>query len=253
VGDVDGDGLTDFVVRVESDRTSPPPRLVLGSATHLVGTVGLSDIGHTQLPTDDLGTCFWGFEWFATALGDLDGDGADDFSLIDCQPGAPTVFGTVMHRVYYGRKGGLPAELGHADAAAALAVPGAFYSATLLAGDVDGDGIRDLILADENLHDDNGGVHILKGRRERLSGTIAISGPSVLTYVGQPQRVPRCSSGSCVLPEKLGAGVSLGDLTGDHRPDLLIGADSDDYEVVPGPGTAMAHTYIVSAPVIPKP
>lgn len=74
-----------------------------------------------------------------------------------------------------------------------------------------------------------------------------------MTYLGQPQRVPGCQGDPCVLPETLGAGVSIGDLTGDHQADLLIGANSDDYEIVPGPGKAMSHSYVLSSPVIPKP
>lgn len=83
IGDVDGDGLADFAVRMTVNGTSPASRVVLGSATRLAGAVTLPDIGHTQLPGDDLSSCFWGTEGFATALGDLDGDGADDFSLLD--------------------------------------------------------------------------------------------------------------------------------------------------------------------------
>jgi hypothetical protein len=251
LGDVDGDGLADFVVRLPLDGSSLDARIVRGSATRLAGARALPDIGHTQLPGDNF--CFFSDEAFAVALGDLDGDGAGDFSLVSCQPGTTRVFGPVAHRVFYGSKDGLPAQLGTADAAATLAPADGFWPSHLIAGDVDGDGIPDLIFADENLHDSNGGVHVIKGRHERLSGAIDPAAPAVPTYVGQPQRVSHCSESPCVLPEKIGAGVSVGDLTGDHRPDLLIGANSDDYEIVPRPGTALAHTYIVSAPVIPKP
>jgi hypothetical protein len=251
LGDVDGDGVADFVVRLPLDDTSLDARLVRGSATRLAGAVALPDIGHTQLPGGDF--CFFSDEAFAVALGDLDGDGADDFSLVNCERGTTRVDGPVTHRVFYGSKAGLPAQLGTADAAATLAPTDSFYPSRLIAGDVDGDGIPDLIFADVNLHDTNGGVHVIKGRHERLSGAIDPSAPTVTTYVGQPQRAPRCSGDRCVLPEKVGSGVSLGDLTGDHLPDLLIGANSDDYEIIPGPGTAMAHTYVLSSPVIPKP
>jgi hypothetical protein len=251
LGDVDGDGLADFVVRLPFDRNSLDARIVRGSATRLAGTLALPDIGHTQLPGDNF--CFFSDDSFAVALGDLDGDGADDFSLVNCERGTTRAYGPVAYRVFYGSKAGLPAQLGTADAAATLVPTDSFWPSHLIAGDVDGDGIPDLIFADENLHDSNGGVHVIKGRRERLSGAIDPTAPTNVTYVGQPQRVPRCSADPCVLPEKVGAGVSLGDLTGDHHPDLLIGANSDDYEIVPGPGTAMAHTYVLSAPVIPKP
>ena len=249
-GDVDGDGLADFIVRLPLNSASLDARIVRGSTTRLAGAVALPDIGHTQLPGDEF--CFWSSEAFAVALGDLDGDGADDFSLVHCQPGTTRVFGPATHRVFYGQPGGLPAQLGKADAAATIRLSDSFYASQLLAADLDGDGIRDLVLADENLHDLNGGVHIMKGRRDRLSGAIDAAAPTAITYVGQPQRVPKCRGDRCILPEKVGAGVSIGDLTGDHRPDLLIGADSDDYEIVPGPGTAMGHTYLLSAPVIPK-
>jgi hypothetical protein len=251
LGDVDGDGRADFAVRLPLDGSSLDARIVRGSATRLAGAVALPDIGTTRLPGGNF--CFFSDEAFAVALGDLDGDGAGDFSLVSCEPGMIYTFGPVTHRVFYGSKAGLPAQLGLADAAATLAASDGPWPSQLIGGDIDGDGIPELILADENLHDSNGGVRVIKGQHERLSGAIPVGGPSVTTYVGQPQRVPRCNGGSCVLPEKLGAGISLGDLTGDHHPDLLIGANSDDYEIIPGPGTAMAHTYIVSSPVIPKP
>jgi len=251
LGDVDGDGLADFVVRLPLDSNGLDARIVRGSATRLAGAVALPDIGHTRLPGGDF--CFVSDEAFAVALGDLDGDGADDFSLVNCERGTTRVFGPVAHRVFYGSKAGLPTQLGGADAAATLAPTDGFYPSQLIAGDVDGDGIPDLIFADENLRDTNGGVHVIKGRHERLSGAIDPSASSTITYIGQPQRVPRCRGNGCVLPEKLGAGVSLGDLTGDHHPDLLIGANSDDYEIVPAPGVAMGHSYILSLSAMSKP
>jgi hypothetical protein len=251
VGDVDGDGIADFVVRLPLNSASLDARIVRGSATRLAGAVALPDIGHTQLPGGDF--CFFSDEAFAVALGDLDGDGADDFALVNCERGTTHVFGPITNRVFYGNKAGLPAQLGAADAAATLAPSDGFWPSQLIAGDVDGDGVPDLIFADENLHDSNGGVHIIKGRHERLSGAIDPGSPTIVTYVGQSQRIPGCQGDHCVLPEKLGAGVSLGDLTGDHHPDLLIGANSDDYEIVPGPGVAMSHSYVLSSPVIPKP
>lgn len=253
LGDVDGDGLADFVVRLPLNSSTLDARIVRGSATRLAGAVALPAIGHTQLPGGDF--CFVSDAAFAVALGDLDGDGADDFSLVNCESGTTHVFGPVTHRVFYGFKGELPTQVSTADAAATitLAEGVSFYPSQLSAGDIDDDGIPDLIFANENLDDTNGGVHLIKGRHERLSGAIDPVASSTVTYVGQPQRVPSCRGDNCVLPEKVGAGVSLGDLTGDHHTDLLIGANSDDYEIIPGPGTAMGHTYVLSSPVIPNP
>jgi hypothetical protein len=251
IGDVDGDGFADFVVRLPLDASKLDSRIVRGSATRLAGTVALPDIGHTRLPGGDF--CFVGDMAFAVGLGDLDGDGADDFSLVNCDRGTDRLFGPVRHRVFYGRTGGLPAQLEAADAAATLAPSDGYYPSQLIAGDVDGDGTLDLIFADENLHDTNGGVHVIKGQQRRLIGVIDPSVASNVSYIGQTQRLPRCGGDNCTLPEKLGAGISFGDLTGDHQPDLLIGANSEDYEIVPGPGAAMSHTYVLSSPVMPKP
>ncbi len=253
-GDVDGDGFSDFIVRLPGNATLDA-RLVRGSAMRLAGAVALGDIGHTRLPIDDF--CFGSSVPFAVALGDLDGDGADDFSLVDCPLGHDdqnaVVLGPVVRRIFYGRKGELPAQLVAADAAATLTPIAAESRSQLLAGDVDGDGVRDLILADESLHDGNGGVHVLKGRHGRLSGVIDLHGPTVLTYIGQPQRVPDCHGGQCVLPERVGAGVSLGDLTGDHRLDLLIDAASDSPLVLLGLTAPTGHSYVLSSSVIPNP
>lgn len=253
-GDIDGDGFADFIVRLPGNATLDA-RLVRGSATRLAGAVALGDIAHTRLPIDDF--CFGSSVPFAVALGDLDGDGADDFSLVDCPLGHDdqnvVVTGPVVRRVFYGRKGELPAQLAAADAAATLTPITAEYRSQLLAGDVDGDGIRDLILADESLHDGNGGVHILQGRHGRLSGVVDLHGPTALTYIGRPERVPDCHEGPCVLPERVGAGVSLGDLTGDHRPDLLIGAASDSPLVLLGLAAPTGHSYVLSSSVLRKP
>jgi hypothetical protein len=172
-----------------------------------------------------------------------------------------------VHRVFYGRTGGLPAQLGAADAAATITtavIEERVFDQTfrvvaqsqLIAGDVDGDGRSDLILADESLHDLNGGVHVIAGRAERLSGTIDPVARSFLTYAGQPSRAPDCHDGgdACIVHEDVGSGwISLGDLTGDHRPDLLIGATANGGTPLQGSALSMAHTYLVSPPARPKP
>src|SRR4029079_19204687 len=105
LGDVDGDGLADFVVRLPLDGNSLDARIVRGSATRLAGAVALPDIGHTRLPGGDF--CFFSDEAFAIALGDLDGAAADDFSLVNCERISSRPSDPVTHRVFYGSKAGL--------------------------------------------------------------------------------------------------------------------------------------------------
>lgn len=49
LGDVDGDGIADFVVRLPFDHDRLDARIVRGSTTRLAGAVALPDIGQTRL------------------------------------------------------------------------------------------------------------------------------------------------------------------------------------------------------------
>jgi hypothetical protein len=254
IGDVDGDGFGDFMVMptgpLIGGAFTNDLYLIRGSATRLAGTVAVGDVAQTVFPAHD--GCGAGFDPFGP-LGDLDGDGADDFWLVSCHGPINANPETVAYRVYYGRKGGLPAQLGAADAAATITTASVMQGggilslfSELIAGDVDGDGLPDLILADMSLHDENGGVHVIAGTPERLSGTLDPVSRSYVTYVGQPLREAPCPPiGSCIVPERIGS-ASLGDLDGDHHPDLLIGADTPGSVLLEPSDTATAHMYIVS-------
>ena len=250
-GDVDGDGRGDLIV--STNLGSPlsdwhmEMRLVTGSATRLAGKVALGDVAHTRLPDN---ACVPPDTGAGSGLGDVDGDGADDFSLIACD----TPLSNRVHQVFYGHPGGLPAQIAGADATLHPSIDD-FQSGNfsqLIGGDVDGDGKSDLVLADESLRGSQGGVHLIRGGANRLSGNIDPIAQSYLTYVGQPFRMERCSGpggdgpGSCTRPELAGAGVSVGDLTGDHHADLILDArllvqENDDGDLI-----SPSRTYLVS-------
>ncbi len=249
LGDVDGDGIDDFVV-VSPAANTMDVRLVRGSATRLSGTFVAGDLGATQLLVH---TCS---PPEVDALGDLDGDGVDDFALSSCVEGSMGNF-MVDYHLFYGRKGGFPAQVGADDQDATLPATGILGSTRLIGGDVDGDGTLDLILVNSSLHDLNGGMHLLKGNAGvRLSGVVDPIGRSFVTYVGQPQRDPGpCADTTGVTSAQLGwAGVAVGDLNADHHPDLMTSALT---AIMPTKGgrcdTTLARVYLVSPPASPKP
>lgn len=223
VGDVDGDGYADFLIR-DATPSAHDLRLVRGSATRLAGSVAAAALSQTTFAAGD--QCLaWGAP--ATALGDLDGDGADDFAVVDCHGDGRAQSLTFDHRVFYGRKAGWAAQVSFADADATVPLDSNGYAASasgIAAGDVDGDGIPDLVVGDRHLRDDNGGVHVLPGDGTRLAGQVDTG--RGLTYVSKPRRAKNCDFAptGCIVHEQAGVDVSLGDLTGGHRLDIVIQA-----------------------------
>jgi hypothetical protein len=254
VGDVDGDGHSDFLVTTASiEKSGQDIRLVRGTATRLSGTVAVADIAQTRFPSDDP-------TWkvprpAAAALGDLDHDGFDDFTIADNAEDRDTPWIRVVHRVFYGRPGGFPAQVAAGDEDAAIHLLGG--RSEIASADVDGDGVLDVIVSDVGASHVNGAVHVIYGTGQRLSGTIEPA-TRALTYVGMAQHGIRCRETyipDCIIPEELGDELSVGDLTGDHRADLLIYAPIEHWIVgqLGVHGSALARAYVVSPPAQSNP
>lgn len=244
VGDVDGDGHGDFIARAESDGLSQDVRLVRGSATRLTGNVALTDIAQTQFPSDD--ACNFVSVNLGAALGDLDGDGRDDFSLVSCHSLEHGLF-QIAQRVFYGRAGGFPAHIAAGDEDALFRVaPGVSQVAS---ADLDGDGVLDLVVSESQASNSNGAVHVIHGDGRRLSGVVSPADHAI-TYIGMPQRSTYCDNlpPGCIIEEALGDEVTIGDLTGDHKPDLLINAPTRQIvaALLGIHGSQAGHAYVVS-------
>jgi hypothetical protein len=251
VGDVDGDGHRDFVVS-GSSALGQDVRLVHGAATRLSGTVAVADIARTQFPSDNL--CRLVPASLGAALGDLDGDGRDDFSLVSCHDGVPPLteesLFTIEQRVFYGRAGGFPAKIAAGDQDATIGVSQG--RSEMASADLDGDGKLDVIVTETHVNGRNGRVHVFRGSGQRLSGSVETA-DSTLTYVGMQQRGTRCEyvgADSCVVDEDLGDQISVGNVTGDQRADLLINAPAvqSSSPTLGRHGSALGHVYIVSPP-----
>jgi hypothetical protein len=244
IGDVDGDGRHDFMIQSAWEYESLSDiRLVRGSATRLQGTLTLDQAAAARFagiyPCLPSGS-------FAERLGDLDGDGFDDFGILGCR-NAVTPNPSRAYRLFYGRAAGFHGDVDPNDADARLAMTGDGATA-LAAGDVDGDGIRDLVASDSGLHEGDGGVHVIRGDGARMSGTRE-PGHRSTTYIGrvQPLDPDDCLYPPCFIGEAVGNSLGVGDLTGDHRADLLVGAIGGQWGIpISGSGMSRTRVYLVA-------
>ncbi|WP_406416189.1 VCBS repeat-containing protein [Streptomyces sp. NBC_01614] len=186
--DLDGDGYSDLQVSADDERWEQGGIAREGSRTVLWGGPGGFSSGKVRPAVGDSPYQSGG----GTVTGDFNGDGHPD--LLD------------NGRVEYGPfgRGGVPA-----GTTGAQLVDGDLDLVRVEAGDVDGDGITDLVtLARSFDADDEGnrGEHLnfLRGSRHGL-------GPLVVLRDAQGERI------------RPGHTLALGDVNGDRREDIVMG------------------------------
>ena len=248
LGDLDGDGYAEFFASLGQGFDSPAVHLVRGGPTRLAGAVAFSSLSRTLFTGADICP-----ERSTAALGDLDGDGADDFALYQCPHLLfQTLPGPDSFHVFYGRTSGFPAQVDISEASAVLTTRVEPWGTTsfLASGDVNGDGILDLVTGDPGLNREDGGVSVIAGRTTRLSGSITLEST---TYVGRSFAKPCDVDNRCVLHERIGYLTAIGDFTGDGHVDVLAGAPTDMYGLsTPGTtGNGFSTVYLVSPGAAP--
>lgn len=214
-GDLNGDGLSDFVIGdPAADLDGPSGRALVfyGSGQRLPASLAAADAPaqiHASIPNaGQLG-------YAVVMAGDVDGDGFDDLLL-----GAPWEDSDVAFLIY----GQSEPMSGVLD----VALAGAWFHGSIMsqwgpmmagAGDVNGDGLADLLIhANDNSSLGTGidAVYLFLGASPPLSGALPLSGAHA-TYVSS------LPVGDC--HDWVGSAVAGGgDVDGDGYDDFLIGA-----------------------------
>jgi hypothetical protein len=211
IGDFDGDGHDDLALGAPGDPTNGPR----AGAVH-VFYGPLADDGPVSLAEADVvlvGSADQRAGWALSTGGDLDGDGREDL-VVGSRPetGAADPGGVAWVVSPYAMSGTQDLDT-VATARIAGASPGAELGAAVhLAGDLDGDGLADLVVGaprDDLADRDEGSAWVFFGP------VIGEPAPDVV--------VEGVASGG-----RIGAAVASADVDGDGLADLLLGAPRDD-------------------------
>jgi hypothetical protein len=236
-GDINGDGLADVIVGAR--RAAPPSGsnagssyVVFGRSSGFAATINLGTLNGTTgfrldgVAADDLSALS------VAAAGDVNGDGRDDLIIgaAGADPGG--VSGAGSSYVLYGRSS--PAftavvSLGSLTGSNGFRIDGVLLgdgsgNDVAAAGDINGDGIDDLIIgasqADPN-GANSGSVYVVHGRASpAFPATLNLG-----TLNGTDGfRMDGVQNGNFTGREVAAAG----DINGDGKPDLIIGADGAD-------------------------
>ncbi len=249
-GDVNGDGLADFLIgapwgEAAQGTNAGESYLVFGRAGGFGAGLDLSTLNGATGVTFRGGAAGDGLGFAVSSAGDINGDGFDDLILgaRDANGGGGDLDAGASY-VVFGRAGGFAAGIDVAGLTGAngFAILGADPSdhsgySVAAAGDVNGDGIDDLIIGapqgDPGGRANAGEAFVVFGRAGGFGATLdlgALGGADGFTISGVD------------AGDHAGWSVaSAGDLNGDGRADLVIGALYAD----PGGRDNAGETYVV--------
>ena len=164
-------------------------------------------------------------------VGDINGDGIDDFAI-----GATGVGGSSQGAVYvvFGTASGFPANfsLASINGTNGFQINGGEYAQDFVGvsvaggGDVNNDGIDDLIIGASGADPDGGGsgaAYVLYGKNVAVDGAFA-SDIATSSLTGTTGFQISGTNGG----DNLGFSVAMGDFNGDGIEDLLVGASQAD-------------------------
>jgi hypothetical protein len=187
-GDVDGDGVSDFLIGVPHETSHGTVRLISGATGALIYAL------HSPVPTGQFG-------FSAANIGDIDGDGIADFAIGDIS--APGPLGATGGVYVFSGATGIQLYALYSSTS-----PSFFGALVAGVGDVDGDGVPDFLVTAGS--DETTGFLGVSYLFSGASGTLLFTVTPPPGFSGY---------GSSV--------VGLGDVDGDGVPDFAAGAVAD--------------------------
>ncbi len=223
-GDVDGDGLSDVLVGAVHDSRRA------GIAYLYLGREQGAPLASSVMRSPHCSTCVPPAPPNLAGLGDTNGDGLSD--VLVAYPGSIDLPGAVALVTGRPQRDWPPGMDLQTDADALFQAAGALQTVSPV-GDVDGDGLRDMLIGDPSPMDSR--VFIVLGRR----GDAWAAPPAAVDLVTRAD-ASYLDSNPLGIPGRLGAGLApMGDLDGDGRFDFAFGN--------PGVGGGPNRTAIVQA------
>lgn len=211
--DLDGDGIDDLVIPAPFDNSQRGAVFVfrgrkdtspLSGATTAAADFVLTGVnaGVSGNPGDVFGA--------AVATGDVNGDGIADLvvgaSRADAGPGAVYVF--------FGGTGFGSRNSAAADVTMTGGQSDGRFGATVVVADTDQDGVADIVVGSpfaSTANVNSGNVYVFPGGPSIADATI--DSPGVRSIIAQ------------AVFGRFGVSIAVGDVTGDHKADLAVGAD----------------------------